>query len=295
MDLQQLRYFVAVADELNFSRASAQLGIAQPAVSRQVQSLEQGLGVQLFDRTKRQIELTAAGEALRIEARRILDQAQHAAEVTRRAARGETGRLTIAFVGSVMYGPVPRAMRTFRQRFPGVEFLLQEMETGLQGQAVLQRRIDLGLVRTKLEHAELSSEIVVHEEMIVALPAKHRLANRDELRVHDLADEPFLLFPRGRMAGFGDEIMAACAAAGFQPKVAQEVIELQTGISLVVAGFGVCIVPQAVSAQRRPGLVFRKFQKPAPRTSLVATYRSDNSAPALLEFLKLLRSVGTLS
>ncbi|MGN6507093.1 MAG: LysR family transcriptional regulator [Tepidisphaeraceae bacterium] len=289
MELRQLGYFLTIAEEMNFGRAAERLEVAQPALSRQIQGLERELGVALFDRTRRQIRLTPAGEAFRGEAQRLMSQADHARTVAQRAARGETGRVSVAFVGSVMYGPMPAAMRVFRQRFPSVQVALHEMETGLQGEALRAGQIDVGLLRAPLGEPLLAAEVLLREPMIVALPTSHPLSRRDVVPLKALKDEPFVLFPRGRVPSFADQVVAACGAAGFQPSVSQEVTELQTGISLVAAGFGVCIVPKAVEKLRRPGLVFRALADPQPQTSLVATYRADNDSPALREFLRALR------
>jgi DNA-binding transcriptional LysR family regulator len=290
MELRQLRYFRAVAEELHFGRAGEKLAVAQPALSRQVQALEKELRVDLFDRAHRRVQLTEAGKVFLAAATRLLAQADQMIEDARRAARGETGRLIVAFVGSAMYGPFPTALRTFRDRFPGVDLVLDETETSVQHTGVLEGRIDVGLLRAPFNDAELVAETLLREPIIVALPQRHALARRPEVKLAELSNEPFVFFPRGPQPSYADGVWSACVAAGFRPRVVQEAIEMQTAIGLVGAGFGVCLVPAAVRGLRRPGVVYRLLAGNAPSTVLVATYRRDNLSPVLREFLHTVRS-----
>jgi len=289
MELRQLAYFEVIAEELHFGRASLRLSVAQPALTRQVQQLEKELGVQLFDRSHRRIRLTDAGQAFLIEARELLAKAEQAKDSARRAALGETGRLTVAFVGSATYGPLPLILRAFRERFPAVHLLLDEMDSSAQGAALLDRRVDVGFLRTPLADPELASETLLREPIVVALPQGHPLSRRTSVPLAELAGEPFVLFHRGQQPGYAEVVLAVCAAAGFQPRLAQEAIEVQTAIGLVGAGFGVCLVPEAVRGLRRPGVVYRPLESPPPMTELVAVYRRDNRGPAVREFLNAVR------
>ena len=290
MELRQLRYFRAVADELHFGRAGEKLAVAQPALSRQVQALEKELRVDLFDRTHRQVQLTEAGKVFLAATTRLLAQADQMVEDARRAARGETGRLIVAFVGSAMYGPLPTALRAFRDRFPGVDLVLDETETTVQHRALLEGRIDVGLLRAPFNDPELVIETLLREPIIVALPQRHALARRAELKLRELSNEAFVFFPRGPQPSYADGVWSACVAAGFRPRVVQEAIEMQTAIGLVAAGFGICLVPSAVRHLRRSGVIYRPLALPAPSTVLVATYRRDNLSPVLREFLQTVRS-----
>jgi DNA-binding transcriptional LysR family regulator len=290
MELRQLRYFKAVAEELHFGRAGEKLAVAQPALSRQVQALEKELRVDLFDRTRRRVRLTEAGKVFLAATTRLLALAEQMVEAARRAGRGETGRLIVAFVGSAMYGPLPTALRAFRDRFPGIDLVLDETETTVQHRALLESRIDVGLLRAPFNDPELVAETLLREPIIVALPRRHALGRRAELKLGELAGEPFVFFPRGTQPSYADGVWAACVAAGFQPRVVQEAIEMQTAIGLVAAGFGVCLVPAAVRGLRRPGVIYRPLADNAPTTVLVATYRRDNLSPVLREFLHTVRT-----
>lgn len=290
MELRQLAYFEVIAAESHFGRASQRLAVAQPALTRQIQQLERELGVQLFDRSHRRIQLTDAGQAFLIEARELLAKAEQAKDSARRAARGETGRLTVAFVGSVTYSPLPLILRSFREHFPKIHLLLDEMDSSAQGTALLDRRVDVGFLRTPLNDPELVSETLLREPIIAAMPQGHALSRRPTVQLGDLSSEMFVLFPRSQQPAFADVVLAACAAAGFQPRLAQEATEVQTAIGLVAAGFGVCLVPEAVQGLRRPGVVYRALENPQPITELVAVYRKDNRAPAVREFLNTVRA-----
>jgi LysR family transcriptional regulator, benzoate and cis,cis-muconate-responsive activator of ben and cat genes len=255
-----------------------------------VQALEKELRVDLFDRAHRRVQLTEAGKVFLEGATRLLAQADQLVEATRRAARGETGRLIVAFVGSAMYGPFPTALRTFRDRFPGVDLVLDETETTVQHRALLEGRIDVGLLRAPFNDPELVAETLLREPIIVALPQRHGLTRRSEVKLGELASEPFIFFPRGSQPSYADGVWNACVAAGFRPRIVQEAIEMQTAIGLVAAGFGVCLVPAAVSGLRRVGVAYRPLASPAPSTVLVATYRRDNLSPVLREFLHTVRT-----
>lgn len=290
MELRQLAYFEVIAEESHFGRASRRLSVAQPALTRQIQQLERELGVQLFDRSHRRIRLTDAGQAFLVETRELLAKAEQAKEAARRAAHGETGRLTVAFVGSATYSPLPLILRSFRERFPKVHLLLDEMDSSAQCAALLDRRVDVGFLRTPLADPELISETLLREPIVVALPQGHALSRQATVPLVALAAEPFVLFHRGQQPGYAEVVLAVCAAAGFQPRLAQEAIEVQTAIGLVGAGFGVCLVPEAVHGLRRPGVVYRPLENPPPMTELVAIYRRDNRAPAVREFLTAVRA-----
>lgn len=289
MELRQLAYFEVIAEESHFGRAGQRLSVAQPALTRQIQQLERELGVQLFDRSHRRIRLTEAGQALLGEARELLAKAEQAKDAARRAAHGETGRITVAFVGSATYSPLPLILRSFREKFPRVHLLLDEMDSAAQGAALMDRRVDAGFLRTPLNDPELVSETLLREPIVVALPQGHPLSRRPAVKLKELAGEPFVLFHRSQRTGYADVVLAVCAAAGFKPRLAQEAVEVQTAIGLVAAGFGVCLVPQAVNGLRRPGVVYRPLQSPPPMTELVTVYRRDNRAPALREFLSAVR------
>lgn len=291
MELRQLRYFVAVAEELHFGRAAERLHLAQPALSRQIQNLEHELGVQLFFRTKRRVQLTPAGAVMLDQARSVLARADEAAQAAKLAARGRTGWLAIGFVGSATYDVLPASLQMFRQRSPGVEISLAEMTTADQIAALREKRIHVGFVRPPVKADELALETIAREPVLVALPSGHPLARRREVPLKSLAGEGFVLHPRHPRPSWIDYCIALRQRAGFEPRIVQETIEIQTSISLVAAGIGVSLVPAAVAKMPRRGVVYRNLVRPSAATELIAAYRQDEASPVLRDFLVVVREI----
>jgi LysR family transcriptional regulator, benzoate and cis,cis-muconate-responsive activator of ben and cat genes len=291
MELRHLRYFLAVADELHFGRAAARLHIAQPPLSRQIQQLEEELGFALFTRTARRVRLTDAGRAFHAEARSIVARVGEATEAARRVARGEAGALAVGFVASATYALLPRLYRRFRERHPGVALTLAELSTAEQVEALRAGHIQVGLARPPVGDDTLAVEPLDEEPLVVALPARHRLAAERDVPLRALAAEPFVLFPRRPRPGWIDFVLGACAAAGFRPIVAQEVLELSTTVTLVAAGIGVTLVPASAQALRLAGVTYRPLRAPSPRTRLVALSRADEPRAAVRHFLDTAREV----
>jgi DNA-binding transcriptional LysR family regulator len=291
MELHSLRYFVAVAEELHFGRAARRLGMAQPPLSRQIRALEAELGARLLERTKRHVALTAAGAVLLEEARRLLAQAERVVEAVHRAARGQTGRLAVGFVGSATYGLLPEILRRFHRRFPEVALTLAEMGSPMQLRALGERRIDVGFLRPAALDATLVGRVVQREPLLVALPAGHRLAKVEGIRLEDLASEPFVMFPREPRPSYGELLIGYCVAAGFSPRVAQETNEMQTALSLVAAGIGVTLVPASVRSVRRANVVYKPLGEKGPVTELTVVHRREDDSAALGAFLVVTEEV----
>lgn len=289
MELRHLRYFVKVAEELHFGRAAERLGIAQPPLSQQIKALEQEVGVRLLLRTKRRVELTGAGAVFLDEARKILAQADQAVHVAQRAARGETGRLEVGFVGSVVFGKVPSIFHLMRLRYPDVSLVLQDLTTEEQVEALKSYRLDVGLVRPPVFAAgSLAIRILWREPLLVVLPKTHRLAGQKRIALESLAGESFLQVPRHFGPGFYDQFIRICAQAGFAPKVVQEARTVPTIVSLIAGGMGVSIAPASLRNLRRKGVVYRSFRPPVPTTDLAAIWRPEDKSPALHSFLEIL-------
>ena len=287
MDLRQLRYFVAVAEELHFSRAAARVGIAQPPLTQQIQKLEASLGCQLLVRG-RATALTEAGSVLLEQARRILQQVEEAVEITRRAARGERGRLQVAAPPSIMLSALPAIIRKYRRRYPGVQFALRELSTSAIENALRAEEIDVGFLRETEPAAPLASRMFFEEPMVAVLPAAHALAARKELTLSTLSGEPFVFFPRRLGPAFYDKLISFCAAAGFVPNVVQEATQWQTVVSLVEAGMGVSLAPGCVERFRWAGVVYRPLK--GLRTRVTACWRAQNPSPTAIAFLSLARA-----
>lgn len=289
MELRHLRYFVTVAEELHFGRAAARLFIAQPPLSQQIQQLERELGVALFTRTSRRVQLTPAGEAFLTEARQILGSVAHAADSARRAARGESGWLGIGFAASATYDLLPAVLHDFRAAYPEVALSLSELNAAEQAQALAGKSIHVGFARPFIPDPALLVGAVQREPFLAALPEAHPLTAYLSLPLAALADVPFISFPALPTPSYAEVVRVACAGAGFTPQVVQEVREMQTALSLVAVGFGVALLPASVQHLHRDGVVYRPLSEPAPRTELTVVSRQGDPSPVLQNFLVIVR------
>ena len=272
MELRHLRYFVRVAEELHFGRAAAQLGISQPPLSQQVRALEQELGVALFERSSRRVQLTEPGKLFLAEARRVLQQAEHAIDVARRAAHGEIGELAIGFVTSVPFvEAVATALFRFRGAHPAIRLDLRELPLDMQISALAERQLDVGFIRgmdRPLLPPGLTATKLLEEELIVALRSDHPLAAKRSLRVTDLADQPFVLYDNKLGAGFNEQLRALCREMGFEPHVIQEAAGLATLLGLVSAGFGITCLSRSLSSVHLDSLTYRPLEGTEATTAL---------------------------
>jgi DNA-binding transcriptional LysR family regulator len=287
IELRVLRYFVAVAEELHFGRAAERMAVSQPALSRQIADLEQQLGVQLLERTSRQVRLTEAGVALLAEARRTIAQAQQAFDIARRAGQGEVGRVRVGFLSSACNSILPPVIHLFRSRFPHVALELHELLDDEQIRRLEEGHIDIGFVRTTLHSAMLQSEIVLAEPLAAVLPAAHPLASAQSIDLAALAGEEFVLWPREEAVESYDEIIAACRNAGFIPRIELESARAPAILGLVAAGLGVSIVADSYRVLQREGITF------VPIAGLTSTLRMvwlrNNHSPTLTRFLDVVR------
>jgi DNA-binding transcriptional LysR family regulator len=285
MELRQLRYFVAVAEELHFRRAAERLHISQPPLSQQIRALEDELGVALLIRTRRRVQLTPAGEAFLRDARVLLGELDGAVATARRIDAGQTGRLRVGFVGSALLSIVPGTVERFRASRPGVAIELRERSTVDQLRAVAAGLVDVGLVRPPIDDdGGLRAETVLRERTVAALPAGHPLAALGRVPLRRLADEPLVLFPRDQAPGFHDLLIGALADTGAGPRVIQYAPEMLTIIGLVAAGTGVSLVPASVSRLALDGVAYRPVTG-APRSELVAITRADDESALVRAFV----------
>ncbi|MBH8561990.1 LysR family transcriptional regulator [Nostoc sp. CENA67] len=291
MELRHLRYFIAIAEELHFSRAAERLHIAQPPLSQQIQQLEMELGVELFHRkTKRQVQLTEAGQVFLQSAYHLLAQLEQAIELTQKTGRGEQGQLRIGFTSLVTYNLLPPILRRFREQFPAVELVLQELTTTQQEQALDNRHIHVGFAHPPLEDNTLNQECIHQENLIVALPETHPLAKQEYISVRSLKNEFFIMFPRHLGPGLYDQIVSLCQEGNFSPKVTQEAIQMQTIIGLVSAGMGMAIVPSCLQNLQRSGVVYCPLKEKTPLVETTIIWRQADMTPVLWEFLQLVKT-----
>jgi DNA-binding transcriptional LysR family regulator len=297
IELRQLRYFVAVAEERHFGRAAARLHMTQPPLSQAIQSFEADLGTALFARTRRSVALTPAGVALLPEARRILQQAGALPELARRAASGASGAMSLAFVSTADYSVLPPLLREFRERYPLVQIELREATTDVQVEDLVQGRIDAGLVIPPLAdkaRSELDYLTVTSEPLVLAVP-QGALGKRKRATLAAVADMPLIIFPRRIAPGFHDAILGCFRDAGLTPRIGQEAIQMQTIVGLVSAGMGVALVPQSVSNLQRPGVEYKNLPDTGVLVETGLAWRRDNASPVLRAFLELVRGNSRVS
>ncbi|MCR1784161.1 LysR family transcriptional regulator [Nocardioides carbamazepini] len=290
--LRHLHYFVTVAEERHFGRAAERLHMAQPPLSQQIRRLEAELGVTLFERTTRRVDLTAAGTAYLVRARAILAEVDGAADEARRVAAGVVGRIAIGCVGSATYSLLPELSRRLAEELPGVDFAFHgEMLVAEQVEALREGRIDLALLRPPVGDGSLTVAFLREERLVVAVPIGHRLATRRRLRVADLADADLIVHSAGRRSAMYDIVRALFAEAGLAPRIRHEVGETSTLVTLVAGGLGVAVVPEPVRALALSGVVYVPLTRPVPTVELAVAHRSDRTEAHLLRTLGVLRAL----
>lgn len=285
-ELWQLRYFSAVAERLHFGRAAEALHISQPPLSRAIRGLEDQLGVALFERSRRRVELTPAGERLLEEARRLDAQLERAVNGLRAVAAGEEARLRIGFVSLADYGVLPGLLKTYKAAHPRVRLALREMLSPDQAVALEAGELDFGLLLPPVHGAaELEHVVVQRERFVVALPARHRLARRRRIAMRALAGEPLVMVPREIAPGLYDIVANLAAKAGFSLNVAQEAIQMQTVVSLVSSGLGAAVVPGSVANLGRRGVVYREIADAHARLDVWLAWRGQPLGAPAQEFV----------
>lgn len=294
MELRHLRYFIAVAEELHFTRAAERLHIGQPPLSQAIQALEVDIGAQLFARTKRSVRLTEAGKLFLTDARRILALSDQAAETARRAERGEAGELRVGFTFSTPLTPLFAAViNRYRQAYPHVTLTLHEMATLRQLDGLTQRTLDLGFIRPPDRgHGEELKLTPMREDPLVAvLPTTIPLAQKKVIEMRDLKGMPFVMYPASAGTGIYPQIFRLCREAGFVPNVALEAGEASTIIGLVAAGCGVSLLPKAFDRIRMDGVCYRPIADEAATTTLLLAQRGDEVSPLVEAFVALAMEV----
>jgi len=291
MELRHLRYFLVVAEELHFGRAAVRLHITQPPLSQQIRQLEDELGVPLFQRTKRRVQLTDAGRAFREAAQQMLDQAEQAVRTAQRVHRGEIGPLTVGFVGSAMAGVFSEILLAFRARFPEVALTLQELTTSQQVEALRQRRIGIGVLRHPIGEEDFVFETIDRESFVVVLPKTHPLAAQQRIPLRALAQETVVMVPRVLWPGMEDDIVECCQRAGCYPQRLSGATQMLTVIGLVAAGMGLSLVPASMQTVRWKGIVYRPVQDRTPHADLTVAWRRDETSAVVKTFVGVVREM----
>jgi DNA-binding transcriptional LysR family regulator len=292
---RQLAQFVAVAETLSFRGAAQRLHMSQPPLTQAIQRLERSLGVKLLERSRASVRLTAAGEVFLEEARRLLARTQDMMEATRRAAEGARGRLRIAFVPSAALRLLPAIIIELRRRYPEIELELRSETTTMQLASLRDDRADAGILVPPLrDAADLRTTPLRRERIVAAVPASHALAARTAIRLRELAEEPFILFPLSQGPAFLSAILLACRRAGFFPRVVQEAAQVQMILTLVACGMGVSLVPAAMRAVQQFNVRYLEIRDRAlPDYQLAAAIRRNADNVVLGRFLEVARQVAS--
>ncbi|NMM82362.1 LysR family transcriptional regulator [Acidovorax sp. SRB_14] len=291
MDLRQMKYFQALCEELNFTRAAERLHMAQPPLTRQIRGLEDELGTPLFVRTAKGVELTAAGQTLRDEVPNILALALRARERAQRAGQGLIGQLDVGIFGSGVLDVIPRLLAAFHRARPEVRIELHNLTKAEQLQALRERRITIGFNRLVAPEPGLEVLAVLQETLVVGLPETHPLCARPEITLRDLDGEPMIVYPNAPLPGLAQEVATAFHREGIRLNVVQAVEDVLTCVALVAGGFGSCITTQSATSLRLPGVVYRPLRSRYLRDiELSCLYRSDDTSPVLSAFLDVVRA-----
>jgi len=287
MELRHLRYFLAVAEELSFTRAAERVGIAQPPFSQQIRALEQEIGVRLVDRTPRRVVLTEAGSVFAERARFILSRIGEAVVVTQQVGRGMSGHVCVGFTESGCFHPaVTRTLLEFRQAYPALHVTLQENKSINLVAMIREGTVDAAFIRPPFEADEVVAYTpLLHEKMVVAVPRGHRLALRKATTLAGLSEEVFVFYHRNVRPGLTDAVIAACERSGFRPRVSQETPQLTSTLNLVAAGLGVSIVPESLKHLRTNDIVYLRLTGNAPQAALGLASRADGRSAAVDNFI----------
>ena len=290
MELRHIRYFLAVAEEQNFTRAAKKVGIGQPPLSQQIQALEHELETRLFHRLSRGAELTSAGKAFLPEARSIVQQTERAKRMALLGAKGQVGQLRVGFTSSAIFRPiVPAIVRAFRQHHPEIELSLAENDTTQLLQLLNDNKLDATFIRPGRRNPEQVDIYRLKDESSMAvLPTTHPLAKRRTIRLSALSNEPFVIFPRMAGASLFDELIDACHRSGFDPVIAHEAPQISSAPNLVSAGLGVSIVPASIAAQIQvKGVVYLPIVGASPAFGLALATRLNEKSAAVQNFHRL--------
>jgi DNA-binding transcriptional LysR family regulator len=280
VELRQLRYFVAIAEEGSFSRAAVRLHVSQPPLSTQIRGLEEELGAPLLVRTNRGVSLTASGQLFYEEVRAILARLESARIRMLQANRGDVGMLSVGFVSIADYGILPPALKSFRSQFPLIEVQLHELTTDAQIRELRAARLDLGFGLAPVEEPDLEFAMILREALVLAAPADHPAAASDTIDLRSLSKDSFIVPPRDIAPGLYDLTISRCRSAGFAPRIVQNARQMQTVIGLVSCGMGLALVPASVRNLKRTGVRYLQLRG-RPSFIKLGVLRTRNSANAL--------------
>lgn len=294
IETRLLRQFIAVAEELHFHKAAIRLHMAQPPLSQAINRLEGKLGFSLFNRSKRGVKLTPAGDAFLHAAYSTLKELELGIEHARQVSEGIAGKLTVTAVSISYYESLLNSLRRFREHFPKVQLIIKEMPSSSQAKAIVAGEADIAFMRKlPISAQNVESRLLLDEEIVMALPAHHPKADAGQIDLRHFAGEDFVFTPQALGTGYHSQLIALCEAAGFYPRVVQEAAQIHTLIGLVACGFGVALVPESIAHSiMRDKVVFRRIgpvgATPNPTIGLYMSWNTDNPSPLLDSFIAML-------
>ncbi|MAC77357.1 MAG: hypothetical protein CML66_04770 [Rhodobacteraceae bacterium] len=294
LTLRHYELLVILAEELHFGRASERLGISQPQLTQQLKQMEELIGTMLFERNRRKVDLAPAGHLLLPEARAVLRHAVKANDVAMRVGQGKIGELALGYVGAASYsGVLARLLRLYRDKAPDVQLQLTAMDLDLQFPEVSAGNLDAGIVRLPFPNMpeNLVTRTLRQEKLWIALPGEHRLKDSDGVRLADLGGEPFVATHLPPNTGFSASMHRACAAAGIIPDIVHRSPQFASIVSLVAAGLGVAVVPEAMKNLYVPDVIYRPLMDVKETANISIVYQAHRESPALDLFLSCLDGV----
>jgi DNA-binding transcriptional LysR family regulator len=292
VELRHVRYFLAVADERSFTRAAEKLNVAQSPLSQQIRKLERELGVDLFYRTTRSVQLTHAGQVFYDQMRTLIANAEGAIEATRKTSEGALGHLSVGFTGSASYELLPAVVRAYTSRFPDVTLDLHtELVTPEQVAGLQTGQLAVGLLRPPVHADGIAVEIVRNEPTMILLPSRHRASIGPDIDLVDLRDEWFIAYSHSPPSTMYGLMVSACQQAGFTPKIRHMVTNSASLVTLVAAGLGVALVPASLRHLKIDGATYRPLRSPQQSVALAIAYRADETNPLVRRFVETARAV----
>jgi len=293
MELRHLKYFVAVAEELHFTKAAEKLFVAQPALSRQIKQLEKELGILLLNRTKRTVSLTVAGKFFYKEVKELFLTLEQIKAKTKQIETGLAGKIRVGYVGSAMLSILPRVMTELQKKQPDVHLELFEMPAKIQMENLVAEKIDIGFLRTPYEEKSLNKEVVFSETYSLVLPMNHKKDQKNYKGLHEFADENFILTPRNAAERYFDNIIALCASAGFSPKIIHESLYENATIRLVENNIGISIFPTSFKKAFNAKVKFIELKNVPDRLQLSIAWKKKNNNPSLETMIKIIKKLVT--
>lgn len=287
MEFRQLHYFIAVSEELHFGRAAESLHISQPALSKQIQALEDSLEIQLFERTKHWVKLTPAGQKFLETARRVLHEVEEGIQITRQIADGRAGTVRVGLTEATLFCLAPSILRTCREHYPQINLLLSSGGTEAHVEALRTHQIDIGFVYLPIREPVLVVKPLYEESYVAAVPVSHPLAKKQPIPLHALANEPLIFYPRSLAPVLYANFIKSCEQAGFVPNIVQEAELAQTRLGLAAAGVGITFVLADVKNLSAKGVVYQPLAGNSLTLKLALAWRRAESSPVVREFIKI--------